>query len=113
VRRAPARQLDDLRRFRVRAPADTSLAPDIESIRRDLAGRRRATGGLDQAWDAIVPPDLRQSTRVERLTPGGVLTITAADSAALYEMDRWIRSGGLETLRAHCSVPLRRVKLQQ
>jgi hypothetical protein len=46
-----------------------------------------------------------------KLTPGGLLTVRGNDASVVYEMDQWLRSGGLAVLRAACSVGLKRVKV--
>lgn len=108
----PARRLDTVRRFRVPKRQDSSLAGALEPIRRALVRQQRAVGGMDTAWAELLPAHLAPLSSVSRLTPGGVLIIAVADAGASYEIDLWLRSGGLDSLRARCATTLRRVKLE-
>jgi hypothetical protein len=60
---------------------------------------------------ALVPRELASLCRPRRLTAGGVLTVHGDDAAAVYEMDQWVRSGGLALLRSACGATLRSVKV--
>lgn len=70
-----------------------------------------ALGGLDEAWGSLLPPELAGVSRPQKLTAGGLLTVRATDAAAVYEVDQWVRSGGLAVLRGACKATLRRVKV--
>jgi len=104
-------ELARLRTFRNRPQRDTSIAGDCEAVRKQLVRHQNAAGGLDLAWMELVPPQLLAQSSAVRLTPGGILTVQVSDTVALYEVDQWLRSGGLAALRARSSVTLRRVKL--
>jgi hypothetical protein len=111
MRRSPADELKRLRQFRAPAPPDRSIAADVERLKKDLTKRRNAAGGLDTAIEQHAPPGLAPLIRVQRVTPGGIATLEAADAAASFELDQWLRSGGLEALRRACTVALRRVRV--
>jgi hypothetical protein len=104
-------QLRLLQRYRNKPKADFSIAKDVEAIRKALVRTANAAGGMEEVWGELVPQGLAGVSRVVKLTPGGVLTVSANDSAVVYELDQWLRGGGLATLRARCKVTLRRVKL--
>lgn len=112
MRRTPKDQLEALRRYRVRPGPEVGIGVEVERARKGFQKRRRATGGLDSVWETVVPSALAEHARIERLTPGGVLTIRVRDSSALAQADEWLKTGGLERLRAGCSVTLRRIRLE-
>lgn len=110
MKRSPAQQLETLRRFRNAKP-DRSIGRDVDAITKGVSRARAASGGLDGAWAELVPPAIAPLARVQRVTPGGLVTLAVRDSAAMYEVDLWLRDGGLAALRARCAVPVRRVRL--
>ncbi len=107
-----ASRLAALRRLRATPAPDRSVRGVVEFVTRDLVRAVKARGGMDGAWDELVPPGLRAGASVERLTPGGVLCVRVRDAGARYELEVWLRSGGLEALRGRCDTPLRRVKME-
>jgi hypothetical protein len=111
VKRSPFDDLARLRKYRAPAKRDLSIGGEVDRLRKQVTRRAGALGGLDEAWAEIVPPALAGVCRAQRLTPGGVLTVRATDSSAMYEMDQWVRGGGLGALRAACSATLRHVKV--
>jgi hypothetical protein len=111
VKRSPFDDLARLRKHRAPKKRDLSIGDDIERLRKQVARRAGALGGLDESWGELVPAALAAVCRAERLTPGGVLTVRATDASAMYEMDQWVRGGGLARLRAACSATLRSVKV--
>lgn len=100
-----------LRRSRVWPKPEQSIAPIVESIRKGLAAQAHAGGGLYEAWAKFAPPNLVSSGEVGVLSQGGVLTIKATSASAKFEIEVWLRSGGLAQLRDACSRTLRRVKV--
>jgi hypothetical protein len=111
MRRDPQRELEQLRRYRNRGGADLSISKAVESLTRQVVRQAGACAGLDSAWAEVVPAGLVGLTQVIRLSPGGVLTVRATDAAAAYELDQWVRGGGLAVLRQACRRTLRRVKV--
>ncbi|CAG0961865.1 hypothetical protein PHYC_00769 [Phycisphaerales bacterium] len=106
----PSRLVERLRKFRAPAPRDRSIGSEVDRVVREAAKRNNSAGGMSAAWQELAPA--RGVSRVEKLTPGGVLVVRATDAGARYELDVWLRSGGLEALRARCKTTLRRVKIE-
>lgn len=100
--------LERLRRFRAPARSTPTLAGELGAQMHDIARRRRALGAVGELWDTLLPADLRDRVHPRSLRRA-VLTVRAADSAAAFELDRWLRSGGNDALRAAAGV--RRVKV--
>jgi hypothetical protein len=88
-----------------------SIGDEVERVRKQAARRAGALGGLDEQWGGLLPPELGPLCRPRRLTAGGVLTVEARDSAAVYELDQWLRGGGIGLLRGACRSTLRNVKV--
>src|SRR5262245_19637764 len=106
------RQIETMRKFRVKA-RDLSIGAEIDKIGRELTKRQRAAAGMDAAWEQLAPGELAALSSVERLTPGGVLVVRVSDASAAFEIDQWLRGGGLEALRGRCPRKHMRVKLEQ
>lgn len=81
----------------------------LKGTLKDLTDRRRRLRGADDAWATATPPALRDRATLVRLDRG-TLMIAPADSAAAFEIDRWLRAGGLEQLRALSGGSIRRVR---
>lgn len=113
MRRTPAQQLRALREFRKPREFDTTITRDIEKLRKDVSKRYASSGGLDAALAEHAPAPVASGVSVQRVTPGGIATLVVADAAAGYELDVWLRTGGMEILRASCKVALRRIRVVQ
>jgi len=111
-RRAPADELAALRKHRNREAKDISIAGELGAITRELTRQRKAVGGLDSAWDELTPANIRSAARVIRITPGGLLVLGVSSSSAKYEVDVWLRTGGLDALKARSSKTLRGVRFE-
>lgn len=111
--RSPLENISALRSLRAKPAFDNSLSAAIEPIRKQFVRQHKAAAGVDTSWNTHAPANLRPLAQFDRLTPGGLLTLKVSDAAAAYEIDHWLRSGGLDLLRAACTKPLRRVKLVQ
>ncbi|MBM4109245.1 MAG: DUF721 domain-containing protein [Phycisphaerae bacterium] len=107
----PGAWLSNLRRWRNRAERDLTIGAQVDALAQGARRASRALGGLTLDWGAIVPAPLAGSTRAASFSRG-VLTIEADDAAALYAMDRWLRSGGERAIRA-AAPTVRRVRLAQ
>jgi len=104
-------QLERLRRFRGRRERETSIAPLVLSIDRDLKRQDRAVGGADDAWRQLVPKELADATRVVSFARG-TLVVMADSSSSAFEIDRALR-GGLEgQLRAALRAGSLRVRVR-
>lgn len=113
MRGTPAQKLRALREFRKPREFDTSITHNIEKLRKDISKRFAASGGLDAALAEHAPAIVASGVTVQRVTPGGIATLIVSDAAAGYELDIWLRTGGLEVLRAGCKVALRRIRVVQ
>jgi len=51
-----------------------------------------------EAWVTVVPDSLRRGVRVD--SGGGVLTAKAPSASVRFALDRWLRGGGTDKLRA-------------
>lgn len=121
----------------MRGDRDVKLAADLAAGVMEAKKRRKAVGGIGAVWAELTAEILGPSPsapssgkkgdakggtagnaatdRSERATvqsfARGVLTIAASDSATRYEIDRWLRAGGLEVLRKRAPATLTRVKI--
>ncbi len=100
-----------VRGLRVRAK-DLSIAPDLSGVLKDLKREQTAVGGLARAWSGICPPEFAALTRVDSISPGGIVVIRAADASAAWMLDQWLRGGGGDTaIRSLTSRSVRRIRV--
>lgn len=85
--------VDNLRRWRNRPERDLSIADEVARLASTARAASRALGGVSLDWHALAPPGAAQSSRPVRLSRG-VLVIECDDSATLFALDRWLKSGG-------------------
>ncbi|MFA6045399.1 MAG: hypothetical protein WC718_10480 [Phycisphaerales bacterium] len=111
-RRSPTQELSSLRKHRVWSKPELSIGPLVEAMRKNLAARANASAGLEDAWAALAPPELRDSGVVGALSAGGILTIKASNSSAKFEIEVWLRGGGEAALRSACTRTLQRVRVK-
>lgn len=121
----------------MRGDRDVKLAADLAAEVMEAKKRRKAVGGIGAVWAELIVQILGGSPgasssgakngvkggtvgnaatdRSERASvqsfARGVLTIAASDSATRYEIDRWLRAGGLEVLRKRAPATLTKVKI--
>ena len=105
-----SRRLERLRGFRNRPKKDLSLGAAIEGERKVIERAHKAVGGLGAIWAEVVPEELASRTAPAKISRG-VLTVRAADASAMYELDRWMRTGGREALAKRGATTIRRVKI--
>ncbi|MGD9689260.1 MAG: DciA family protein [Phycisphaerales bacterium] len=98
-----------LRALRTPPERDLSVAGPIARAASELKRRATNLGALGPAFDELVPPALRARAHLEGLRRG-VLTVRCADSAARYELDRWLRGGGEISLIRRSGARLTRVR---
>lgn len=103
--------LSSLRKWRNRAAPDLSIKAEVDSLRKKVVRSAKALGGLDDAWEEIVPREWGVVVKLSKLTAGGVLVVECPDASAAYALDQWKRAGGLEALRGRCSATLRDVRV--
>lgn len=115
---SPLYRIERLRRSRTRGERDLSIAGPVEASLRLIKQAEKTSATLSRLeghWAALVPPDIAGLTRPVSLSRG-VLSVHARDAAAVFALDRWLRSGGLDTLRRGLAaampgrVPLVKVK---
>ncbi|GJQ28983.1 MAG: hypothetical protein HBSAPP03_08670 [Phycisphaerae bacterium] len=111
-REQPNRVLERLRRYRASRGRDMTISGELDRLTRGVQKQRRAAGGIESAWQELAPRVGEAAIgEVLSLSPGGVLVVRVPDASVRYEVDRWLRSGGLDALRSRCTAPLRRVRL--
>ncbi len=93
-------------------PPSAGTVADL--IRKQMAEIRSLARGAEQAldaWSRVAPPAIAKlATARPQAKPGkadsgggsggGVLTLTVKSPAARFQVDRWLRGGGLAQLRA-------------
>lgn len=103
-------RIDRLREHRVRPPRETAIGGIVAAIRREASRHQRQAGSFVEAWESVVPEELRAATRVRGLR-GGVARVGVRDAATRYELDAGLRGGWLAELRLACGQPVRSVRL--
>lgn len=93
-------------------PAENNFAMDrvFAGMKRDIERSFRRTGGFGKLWSDIVPGELGAASTIQSYARG-VLTVAVNDAAAMYEIDRLLRSGLEQQLRERAPSTLKRVKL--
>lgn len=104
-----ARAIERLRAFRVRHREPATLGVEIDSLEASLRRAATAEGKAERAWRDLAPAALAARATSISLRRG-ILVIRARDSAARYEIDRWLRTGGGAGLLRACSA--RRAKIE-
>lgn len=104
------RLVERLRALRNHPAKELSLAPLIGDAADGYKRRMRNLGSLGAAWRDLAPPELVNTSELVGLARG-VLTIRAADSAARFEIDRWLRGGGEIELVKRAAARLTRVRV--
>ena len=103
-------EIEGMRRRRTRPSSPVGLGAALDPIQKQLRRAARAVGGLGDAWESILPPELAAASTPERLA-GGTLTIRTADAASRFALDRWLRGGGEVLVRGACAGSVRRIRL--
>ena len=105
------KHLDNLRKWRNFKQRDVSTSFLQTFFKSDIQKPFKQLKGISEAWATLVPADILSHTRLEKLNRG-VLTVTVDNSAALYELDRQLRSGLQKQLReASKGSNINRIKL--
>jgi hypothetical protein len=105
-----AREIERLRAMRARRTKDLAITGIVAATRKQAADVHRRLGELIELWDALVPAEIADHTRLTALR-GGVLHVAVDSSAIAYELDRLLREGLLVTLRQRHRRTLARVKV--
>lgn len=111
----PIKHLEELQKWR--APRGGSAMPG-DSIRSDVARLRGSVerhvarfGDAAQLWESCIPNAIWRDTRLSGLS-GGVLTVITGSAATSFELDRVLRSGAQEKLRAGSRGRIARVRMR-
>ena len=111
VARNPEQHIENLRRWRNWKPRDVTLGSVVELVETQDARPHKQLGQIVGLWEQLVPEKLRRQTALASLGKG-VLTVHVSDSAAMYELDRLLRGGAEQQLKAACKTTLRKIRLQ-
>ncbi|MGP1346988.1 MAG: hypothetical protein ACTS3F_10035 [Phycisphaerales bacterium] len=107
---AARRAIESLRATRVRPDRGVDLGTLVRREGADLQRTAKRLGAGGQAWAAQCPPGLLAHTSVLGLARG-TLRIGVANSAARYALDRWLRTGGRESVIRQAGAHIRRITL--
>jgi len=105
-----AASLERLRGHRNRADRAAGLGAETGAAAKAVKSRARVVGGVAAAWGVCVPDELRGACELVGCT-NGVVTVRAADAAARYRLDRWLRGGGERVLRETAEAAVKRVRV--
>ncbi len=109
----PADQyLSRLREWRNRREPDLTLGFLRDQFKRDMVKPAKQLTEMVALWQELVPAHLLDHARLETISRG-VLKVSVASSARLYELDRLLR-GGLEQelIKRHKGPAVRRIQLR-
>ena len=110
--KSPPSLLERIAELRRPKEPDRSLRFLKTYFRQQVAKQHNQVAALVELWEALVPPELLEHTRLESLTRG-VLRVGVDSSSHLYKLDRLLRSGLEKRLRMEARIAtLRRVQLR-
>lgn len=104
-------QLERLQQWRNRPLRARSIGDGVASIDRKARQLHRRVGEFVDAWHTLLPDELNEHTCVTGIR-GGVVDVVVESSAISFEIDRRIREGLLDELRAACRGTIVRIKLR-
>lgn len=107
----PTHHIERLRGWRVRPTRTTSMARLLPNLKRQFTRTHKQVGAFADAWDRCAPPALRDRCKVEAMR-GGTARVTASSSAIVFQLDRALRGGLLQELRAACTAAITRVDIK-
>ena len=105
------KQLEQLQKWRCRPLRAKAIGEGIASIDRRARQLQRRIGEFVEAWKQTLPEELHERTCIQGIR-GGVVDVLVASSAICFELDRRLREGLLDELRASCRGTLVRVRLR-
>lgn len=105
-----ARDLEKLRKYRVRGERDRHIGDEVVRQRTELEKVRKSLKGAGEAWGKVIPEAIAKRCRLVSLARG-VLSVRTEDSATGYELDRFLRGGGLREVQRACTVTVSRIKI--
>lgn len=109
--RVACARIERMRQRSVRPKPDLSLKRQIATLTGQLETRRRQWGGVGDAWAKTVPAELAYKAEIVGYR-GGMLTVRVQDTAARFQLDRFLRTGGEARLIMAAPVGLKRVRLR-
>ncbi len=105
-------RLRRLRELRNGAEPDRSLAFLPAMFHKEVAKPYQQLAGISRVWAQVAPEPVQRHARLESLSRG-VLHVAVDSSAALYELERLLRSGLREALITRNTGPaIRRVAVR-
>jgi glycerophosphoryl diester phosphodiesterase len=105
-----AERIERLRGNRKRTEPARAITESLGRAAESLRAQQRKSSGLGAVWQTLCPTHLIDRTSVESLRRG-TATIRVEDASTRFELDRWLRTGGLDDLIHASPAALRRVKL--
>lgn len=105
----PAREFENLRKWRTPKPADLGIAADVSRLCSDVRSESEAAAEASLSLAVILPDTLRDFVKVQEFARG-VLTLRVTHAAHRYTLEQWLRSGGLALVRETVKKPVSRVK---
>lgn len=106
-----ARQIEQLRKYRVKTGPETSIASIVSGVASQAQKTHRKLGQLIDLWEQHVPADISRRTAITSIR-GGTLHVAVADASTNYELDRLLREGLEKALRSAYRGTLVRVRLK-
>jgi hypothetical protein len=107
----PEDRIEQLRVWRNPRSRDLTLGNLPEYVKKTYAKPHKQLGQIAELWQQFIPAALAGHTSLVSLTRG-VLLVHVADAAALFELDRLLRTGVEQQIRQASKAPLRSVKLK-
>ncbi|MGQ0627505.1 MAG: DciA family protein [Phycisphaerales bacterium] len=107
---APEPTIADLRAWRTKPDRDLGLSGVLGAARSDLRKRARSVGAMGNAWRGVVPAEFMERCAIVSFSRG-VLLVRCDDSAARFELDRFLRCGGELALIRAAPAGLSKVRL--
>ena len=108
---AASRHIERLKAWRVPGDRITRLSDAVDAMKHQASRIQHQLGSFVDAWDALVPDALVQSTLVEAKR-GGTVHVIARSASVAFELDRHLRNGLLDELRKSCRGSITTVKVR-
>lgn len=105
-------ELQSLARRRKLPETARAIGDDIEPLVRRLRNEDRRIGRTVAAWTELLPATVLARCRIDGLRAGGVLAVTVDGSSTHWALDRLLREGGQDRLRAATAGAVQRVRIR-
>ncbi len=106
---ADAAALERLRGHRVRPERGRGVGEELERLVKSVRKLSAQASRASEAWAAAAPDEVAANCRVTDLR-AGTLSVACRSASDRHNADRWLRSGGLDDLRAIARAPVSRVR---